>query len=82
MTPPAENNVTLAVLGERLNNVVTMLGEVRKAQQDQGDQLSGLPGLTARVDAMERWQTWALRTVLGVVIVAGVIGSATYIVPG
>lgn len=80
--PPAEDTVTLAVLGERLTNLVNMVGEVRDAQKDQADELRGLPGLTARVDAMERWQTWALRTVVGLVIVAGVVGSAAYVMPG
>lgn len=82
MSPPVEEAVTLAVFGERLNNALTMLGEVRQAQTTQGEQLSGLPGLTARVDAMERWQTWALRTVVGLVLIAGVIASAAYVVPG
>ena len=82
MSPPPEESVSLGVLGERLSHALTMLEEVRQAQRAQGERLSGLPGLAARVDALERWQTWALRTVTGLVLVAGVASTAAWAVPG
>lgn len=81
MSPMPDDEVTLAVLGERLANALTLLGEVREEQRVQGRVLNGVRALTARVDALERWQTWALRTVVGLVIVAGLAASAAYLTP-
>ena len=81
MTPPPGDEVTLAVLGERLSNALVLLSEVREEQRVQGGVLNGVRALTARVDALERWQTWALRTVVGLVIIAGIAASAAYISP-
>lgn len=76
-----DDDVTLAVLAERLGHVANLLGEVREEQRVQGRVLNGVQALTARVDALERWQTWALRTVVGLVIVAGLAASAAYLTP-
>ena len=78
MTPPPER-VTLPVLGERLDNALKLLAEVRTTQAVHTAQLSALDGLKAKVEAMESWQTWALRTVVALVIIAGVAAAATFV---
>lgn len=78
----ADDDVTLAILGERLNNALGLLGEVREEQRVQGRKLNGVEALTERVTALERWQTWALRTVVGLVIIAGVAATAAFYAPG
>lgn len=70
--PPEQ--VTLAVLGERLNNALALLTEVRTAVADpihgNGANRATLENHEARLRTLESWQTWGQRTILGVVVLA------------
>jgi hypothetical protein len=72
--------ITLPVLGERLNHALSVLGEVREAQRVQGDRITehmiATAELPGAVRSLQSWQTWSLRSVVGIVIVGGVCAAA------
>lgn len=71
----SEGPVTLAVLGERLDNAITLLGEVRATLNDPDGGLAAsratLENHDARIKVLEQWHTWLLRTVFGAILLAG-----------
>ncbi|MEV7972872.1 hypothetical protein [Cellulomonas sp. NPDC089187] len=67
--------MTLDVVGERLDNALDLLSEVRQTLNDPNVGLvaarATLENHDARITTLEAWHTWLLRTVFGVIIVAG-----------
>jgi hypothetical protein len=67
--------VTLDVLGERLDNALSLLAEVRESLNDPANGLAStratLENHDARIGVLEQWHTWLLRTVFGAIVLAG-----------
>lgn len=74
MRPVAEP-VTLDVLGERLDNALNLLAEVRSTLNDPDGGTAAvratLENHDARIKVLEQWHTWLLRTVFGAILLAG-----------
>ena len=76
MSPPADDVVTLAVLGERMTNLTTAVDKLTISVDLLGAVTGKVKNLEGRLSVLEQWHTWLLRTVFAVIVVA-VLGTIT-----
>lgn len=71
---PTDDTVTLAVLGERMSTLTGAVEKLTESVEKLGVLAGKVSNIEGRLQVLEQWHTWLLRTVFGVVVLA-VLGA-------